>query len=74
MQASRVPEKTMVIFLWIVSLMVAMLIGMVMGYVVGTQSGEAKAYEVMRNPEKFTGEPEPSSPAERRRKANRPWT
>lgn len=64
----------MVTFLWIVSLMGATLVGIAVGYVVGAQSGESKAYEVMRNPEKFTGEPEPLSPAERRRMANRPWT
>jgi len=64
-----VPEKIMVTFFWILTCMFAMLVGMVMGYIVGSEAGESKAYKVMRNPELDS-----LSPAERRRKANGPWT
>lgn len=57
----------MVTFLWILTCLFAMLVGMVMGYVVGQQS--VKAPEVIRDPE-LDG----LSPAERRRRMNRPWT
>ena len=59
----------MVTFLWILTCLFAMLVGMVMGYIVGSEAGESKAYKVTRDPDLDS-----LSPAERRRRMNRPWT
>lgn len=62
-----VPEKTMV--MWILFAIVTFVFGLILGFMAGSEAGESKAYQVIRDPEI-----ESLSPAERRRKANRPWT
>ena len=55
--------------IWILFSIFTLVIGLVVGFMAGSEAGESKAYKVMRNPEL-----ELLSPAERRRKANSPWT
>lgn len=55
--------------MWLLFSMVTLILGFICGFIAGAESGESKAYQVMRNPEL-----ECLSPAERRRRANRPWT
>ena len=55
--------------IWILFSIFTLVIGLIVGFMAGSEAGESKAYKVMRNPEL-----ELLSPAERRRKANSPWT
>jgi hypothetical protein len=55
--------------MWILFAIVTFVFGLILGFMAGSEAGESKAYQVIRDPEI-----ESLSPAERRRKANRPWT
>jgi len=61
--------------MWILFSTLMLVVGLVVGFVIGAETGESKAYETMRDPQKVLDpDGECLSPAERRRKANRPWT
>jgi hypothetical protein len=55
--------------MWILFSIFTFVVGLILGFLAGSEAGESKAYKVMRDPEL-----ESLSPAERRRKANGPWT
>lgn len=55
--------------MWILFSIFTFVVGLILGFLAGSEAGESKAYKVMRDPEI-----ESLSPAERRRKANGPWT
>jgi hypothetical protein len=55
--------------IWILFSIFTLVIGLVVGFMAGSEAGESKAYKVIRDPELDS-----LSPAERRRRMNRPWT